>query len=265
MHPEVKGKKGDKCPKCGMDLVAVKENSDQYTVALTTSPKAIQAGEPAQLAFTFKESDRKVSLEISHEMKVHLMTISEDLTWFRHIHPEEQKDGSYTITETFPYSGRYLIFTDFKPADAAPIVNKKIIEVKGNTNNNKADNSEKFISEVDGYKVTLENGNDFKSNRTQSLKISIKQNGKALTENDIQQYLGANAHIVMIGRSDKEYLHIHPVTDKRFPVYAETHIEKPGIYRIWVQFKSDEKVHTADFTVNVKGEHNDNSERKHVH
>ena len=59
----------------------------------------------------------------------------------------------------------------------------------------------------------------------------------------------------MIGLADKDFLHIHPVSDKRFSLFAETHIDKPGIYRIWVQFQISGKVHTADFTVKVeKGE-----------
>lgn len=62
---------------------------------------------------------------------------------------------------------------------------------------------------------------------------------------------GATAHIVMIGKADKDFLHIHSVSDKRFSIYAETHIKKSGIYRIWIQFKTNGKVHTADFTVNV--------------
>lgn len=67
----------------------------------------------------------------------------------------------------------------------------------------------------------------------------------------MQPYLGATAHIVMINKADKDFLHIHPMSDKRFPIYAETYIEKAGLYRMWVQFKIDEKVHTADFTVVV--------------
>lgn len=198
-------------------------------------------------------------------MKIHLMVVSEDLTWFHHIHPEEQPDGMYTITETFPDGGKYLLFADFKPSGADQIVNKQEIEVKGTRSINNEDVSNKWISKVDGYTVTLANGSDFKTNKTQYLEIFIEKEGKILKESDLQQYLGASAHIVMISKVDKDFLHIHPVSDNRFPIFAQTHIEKAGVYRMWAQFKIDGQVHTADFTIDVKtGEKND-QEVEHAH
>jgi len=271
MHSEITGKKGNKCPECGMDLVAVSdENSTKVKVKLITEPQAIEAGTPIQLTFTFEENDKKVPLDISHEMKVHLMVVNEDLTWFRHIHPEEQADGSYTLSENFPNGGKYFLFTNFKPQGAASTVDKKEISVKGNPDNSKADFSIKRVSIVDGYTVTIENGNDLKTGRIQPLEISVEKDDKKLSENDIEPYLGATAHIVMISKADKDFLHIHPLSDKRFPIYAQTHIEKPGIYRIWVEFQTNGKVHTADFTVNVaegkqtgNEEHQEHNEHHH--
>ncbi len=130
-------------------------------------------------------------------------------------------------------------------------MDKKEIKVKGNPGNDKDNDTSKFVSEVDDYIVTLKNGTDFKTNRTQSVEISVVKDEKKLSENDIGQYLGAAAHIVMIGKADKDFLHIHPISDKRFPIYAETHIKKPGTYRMWVQFQTGGKVHTTDFTVDV--------------
>ncbi|MFA4869947.1 MAG: heavy metal-binding domain-containing protein [Pedobacter sp.] len=267
MHPEVTGKQGEKCPKCGMDLKAVNpENTAAYAVQLTTSPQNVEAEKPTKLMLAVKKEEKIVSLDISHEMKIHLMVVSEDLTWFRHIHPEEQKDGTYVISETFPTGGKYLLFTDFKPSGGEQTLNKKEIEVQGKSSPVNNDVSTKYISKVDGYTVTLTNGSDFKTNKTQHLEISIEKDGKKLIENDLQQYLGASAHIVMIGKVGKEFLHIHPVSDSRFPVFAQTHIEKAGVYRMWAQFKIDGKVHTADFTVDVaEGKKGENEEKSHAH
>lgn len=267
MHPEVTGQKGDRCPKCGMDLKAAhQENSNEYQVQLSTFPQTIEAGIPTELIFAIKNKNQNVTLEISHEMKIHLMAVSEDLTWFRHIHPEEQADGTYVITETFPNGGKYLLFTDFKPSGAAQFVNRQTIEVEGVHRSDDQKLSPPLISEAGGYTVTLENGNDFKTNRTQSLEISVEINSRKLKEEDLQPYLGASAHIVMISEKDKEFLHIHPVSNDRFPIYSETYIEKSGTYRMWVQFNIDGQVHTADFTVDVpEGEKAEKEEMQHGH
>ncbi|MCE7044476.1 heavy metal-binding domain-containing protein [Dyadobacter sp. CY312] len=267
MHPEVIGKQGDNCPKCGMELKAVQsKNAHEYQVQLTTSPKTVEAGKATELTIVIKGNEQIVPLDISHEMKIHLMAVSDDLTWFRHIHPEEQTDGTYIVTETFPKDGKYLLFADFKPSGAPQALHRQEIEVQGNYVAGDEEITNKWISETDGYRVVLENGIDFRTNKTQDLEISIEKDGKKLIEADLQQYLGASAHIVMIGKVGKEFLHIHPVSDSRFPVFAQTHIEKAGVYRMWAQFKIDGKVHTADFTVDVtEGKKGANEEKSHAH
>jgi hypothetical protein len=58
-----------------------------------------------------------------------------------------------------------------------------------------------LVSTVDGFTVTLLNGEDFKTNRNQGLQFSVEKDGKKLEEKDMQIYLGATAHIVMISKS----------------------------------------------------------------
>lgn len=236
-----------------------------FSLQLTTSPQNVEAGKLTQLTLAVKQDEKMVTLDISHEMNLHLMVVSEDLTWFRHIHPEEQTDGAYAITETFPTGGKYLLFSDFKPTGGEQTLNKQEIEVQGKSRAISNDVSTKYISKVDGFTVTLLNGNYFKTNKTQRLEISIEKDGKKLIEKDLEQYLGASAHIVMIGKVGKEFLHIHPVSDSRFPVFAQTQIENAGIYRMWAQFKIDGKVHTADFTVDVTEEKKAKTKKSRMH
>lgn len=226
-------------------------SQSESKVTMVTAPQRIEAGAPAKLTFVFEENGNQVPLSISHEMKLHLMVVNDDLTWFWHIHPKEQADSSFVITEKFPHGGKYLLFSDYKPEGGEATVDKKEITVQGTAGSSKADLTPKFVSVVDGFELTLENGGDLKTHGTQSLEISVVKDGVRLSETDIEPYLGATAHLAMISEKDKEFMHIHPVSDKRFPIYANAHIEKAGVYRIWVEFKTNGTVHTADFTVNV--------------
>lgn len=271
MHPEVTGKQGDKCSKCGMDLELVqKDNSENTDVKLAFTPQTIEAGKPTQLSVAITEDGKNVALDVVHEKKIHMLVVNEELTWFDHIHPTEQANGNHTITATFPYSGKYIIYTDFKASNSSATVNKQEIEVAGNITAKPDATKNKWVSKADGYTVTLVNGNDFKTNRPQHMGISIEKDGKFITGKDIQQYLGAVAHVVVIGKSDKDFLHIHPTSNEKFPIHGETRFEKAGVYRMWVQFQLDGKVHTADFTVNVaegkeviESEPHDHSGHKH--
>ncbi|MFD2905032.1 heavy metal-binding domain-containing protein [Sphingobacterium anhuiense] len=264
MHPEVTGHKGDKCSKCGMELQPIhQEDSTKLAVSILASPQPIEAGKQTALSISIKENEKNVVLEEVHEMKMHLLVVKEDLSWFDHIHPEEQQDGTYGVKETFPVAGNYLLFTDYKPKGLGGEVAMKKLEVTGTSVNSSFELNPKAIATTAGYTVTLINANDLKTNQTQDLQFSVEKNAKKLKEGDFQNYLGATAHIVMIGAKDKDFLHIHPVSDKRFPIYAQTNIKKAGIYRMWAQFKIDGQVHTADFTVDVAQGEKGNDEGKH--
>lgn len=235
-----------------MDLeLAQKDNTENVEVKIIATPQKIEAGKPTQLTVAITKDGKNAVLDVIHEKQIHMLIVNEELTWFNHIHPTKQADGKHTVTETFPYAGKYLVFTDFKASNALATVNKEEIVVAGNVTAKPDAIKNKWVSKVGGYTVILANGNNFKTNRPQHMGISIEKDGKFITEKDIQPYLGAAAHIVAIGKTDKDFLHIHPTSNKKYPIFGETRFEKAGVYRIWAQFQLGGKVHTADFTVNV--------------
>ena len=78
----------------------------------------------------------------------------------------------------------------------------------------------------------------------------MMQNGKEVDVNTLEDYLGAKAHMVVVGLVDKKYLHVHPsVEGGKFDLH--TTFDKPGVYRGWIQYQSKGKVHTSDFVFNV--------------
>ncbi|AQW91710.1 hypothetical protein [Elizabethkingia anophelis] len=226
-------------------------HTNKPEVTIKSEPKITEAGKLSFFLISVTENDKNIPLEVVHTMKMHLLLVNEELTWFDHIHPEEQTDGTYFVSETFPSAGKYLLFIDYKPIGGEATVETHTVEVQGKQLPGSPELQTKLVAAIDGYLVTLVNRNDLKTNRKQSLQFSVEKNGTRLQEKDMQPYLGATAHIVMINKADKDFLHIHPKSDYRFPIYAETYIEKAGLYRMWVQFKIDGEVRTADFTVVV--------------
>ena len=83
MHPEVTGKEGDMCPKCGMKLEhndnAGKSNGKAYVMNFKAVPGSVEAGKAALLSFTpgVKGSEGElVPLDLHHEKKILLIVVS---------------------------------------------------------------------------------------------------------------------------------------------------------------------------------------------
>src|SRR4029079_16688422 len=57
--------------------------------------------------------------ELVHEKEFHLFVISQDMQFFEHIHPEEAKDGTWSIDVVLPKPGYYALVSDFAPKGAS--------------------------------------------------------------------------------------------------------------------------------------------------
>ncbi|HET9431963.1 MAG TPA: heavy metal-binding domain-containing protein [Chitinophagaceae bacterium] len=275
-----KGKTYDqpgKCPVCGMKLEHYdggEDNGLMYKMQYASNPAELTAGEPATLSFTPKvvgKESESVALDLQHEKKIHLIVVSDDLSYFEHIHPDFQADGSYQIkvlakgksytegagkNETrFENGGNYFLFADYKPTGGSHQVEKVPFIVKGVPKVVVRYTTEKLSGNSGNYSVTLNaTGGKLITGTQMHIAGTVLKDGKEIDATTLEDYLGAKAHMVVISLDDKEYLHVHPdVANGKFDLH--TTFKNPGIYRGWIQFQADGKVHTVDFTMNVvKGE-----------
>lgn len=271
-----KGKTYDKpgkCPVCGMNLEHYdggEDNGLTYKMQFASNPAQISAGQPAVLSFTPKAVEKEneaVALDVQHEKKIHLIVVSDDLAYFEHIHPDYQSDGSYQIkvldkgqnysegpgkNETrFENGGNYFLFADYKPTGGAHQVEKIPVKVNGTSKPPATFKADKLSGATGNYSVTLNpTGGKLVTGVQIHIAGSVMKNGKEVDPNTLENYLGAKAHMVVISLDEKEYLHVHPdVVAGKFDL--NTTFKKPGIYRGWIQFQAEGKVHTIDFTMNV--------------
>lgn len=257
MHPEVTGKEGDECPKCGMKLEHNDNAAAPSDVAMqfSTNPAAANPNEEVNLIMTPKKKDNaqeQVALDVEHTKKIHLIVVSEDLSWFDHIHPELNADGTYSVKEKFPAAGKYTLFADYKPSGANHTVDVLNVAVSGTAPAAKKYGADKLTGDGgDGFSVSLSpEGGKFLTNMPMHINGVTMQNGKEVDVNTLEDYLGAKAHMVVVSLADKKYLHVHPsVEGGKFDLH--TTFDKPGVYRGWIQYQSKGKVHTSDFVFNV--------------
>jgi hypothetical protein len=242
-----------------MDLMPKKGPANtpgQIEMRFSADPDRPKPEEDVSLVLTPVSKEQPgapVPLEVEHTKKIHLIIVNEDLSWFEHIHPAELTDGTYRVLEKFPSPGAYTLFADYKPTGGEPKVDRLSLEVKGDAPAAKAYETDRLSSDAgDGFTAVLTPaGGQLSTGQTSHIEGKVLRNGKELDVNTLEDYLGAKAHMVVIGLTDKNYLHVHPgVSGSAFDL--QTTFEKPGIYRGWLQFQSANKIYTSDFVFKVR-------------
>ncbi|MCF3107949.1 hypothetical protein LL912_04080 [Niabella sp. CC-SYL272] len=235
---------------------------------LLTAPETVTADKAILLSFKPVRragSGGPVTLVPQHEAAFHLIVLNEALTWFRHLHPVLQADGSYTVRVTFPAAGNYLLYADYQPEGALPVVDKIALQVSGNSQHLVAAGSEKLTATTGDFTISIDLSAPLYTGASLHLPFRIEREGKQLHAGALSPYLGAVAHLILIHRDDKDFLHIHPQAGTDVPVVAHTQFEKAGNYRIWIQFNVDGTVYTADFTLDVKDAVHGTPVQQHIH
>jgi hypothetical protein len=223
----------------------VSENG--YT--LTPYTESIKPGEPTDFRFAVTGPDGRpvTDYQVLHDKKLHFIVVSRDLGVFRHLHPAEAGGGVWSVRLTLPEAGAYRAFADFAPAGGEALTLGADLAVAGDYEP-KALPEASRTAQVDGYTVNLEG--DLTPGRSSRLVLTVSKDGEPVT--DLQPYLGAYGHLVVLREGDLGYVHVHPETDLidgmvKFWLAAPG----PGRYRMFFDFKADGTVHTAAWTVQV--------------
>lgn len=220
--------------------------NNEYSMALSSAPQHIIPEQETMLTLTHQ---KPLKLEITHEQKIHLIIVSEDLSFFNHIHPVETEEG-YTAKTKFPSSGKFYLFADYKPQGSDQMVNKLEISVSGTAPSPQEYSKEKLTGDSGAYSISLVSNRAKFTNGHMMIDGILKKDGKEIDPSTLDDFLGAKAHVVLISVEDKEYIHVHPeVENGKYKLHAS--FTKPGIYRGWIQFQDKGRVYTTDYVINV--------------
>lgn len=219
-----------------------------------TDPAKPIAGKPVTLKLMIHEADGGVVREFDtvHEKLVHLIIVRDGLDEFAHVHPAVDEQGNLTITHTFPKAGKYRLFADYKRKDKAGAVAKAQIEVSGESSPPAAlavDAPGKVTADGLVAQVELKNA---KAGEESEVRFRLSDEaGKPV--NDLQPYLGARGHLVVISADGTQYVHAHPMDapSAANEVVFMSHFPKAGLYKGWGQFRLADKVRTMPFVVQI--------------
>lgn len=220
------------------------------------SPGDVTANSPVTLAFTVKDAQGATvrELPLVHEKPMHLLVVSNDLKDFFHLHPAPQADGTFRVQHTFPSGGGYTAFVDFTPQGSPQVVERIPLAVKGAARAKAALQADTaFTRSVDGMRVTMTPGKPLRAGDGLMLQFAVTDEKTGKPVADLQPYLGAMAHFVILSEDLKDFLHAHPMDGATGSgtVSAHTVFPRAGLYKVWAQMQRNGKPFTVPFVLNV--------------
>ena len=216
-----------------------------------TDPQEPKAGSPTELTLQIQGADDTPirQFDVMHEKLVHLIVVRDGLDEFAHLHPEVNSTGELTVEYVFPKSGTYRLFVDHQPQGQTPGLATGELIIAGEDEPAVAlvpDTSDTvMVGEIKAH-IAMTPGDHETTVRFHLVDLA----GKTVT--DLDPYLGAMGHLVIISADGRDYVHAHPLSEaKTAPdgaVAFAAHFSKPGIYRMWGQFQHQGTVFTVPFT-----------------
>lgn len=267
MHPDIVAQAEGTCSRCGMKLVPGDPlDAREYLVNLTSAPQAVRPGRPAHLVFTIRDPQTRAAVRnfaIVHDKPFHLFVVSHDLEFYDHLHPEMRPDGTWAIDVTVPKPGYYKLYADFLPIGGTPQVIPRLL-VAGNPRD--LDEAHAHLPAQDltpktagSMTVSISLPTDgLVAGRDEKLLYRIVDSKTGRPVTDLEAYLAAYGHTLVVSEDTLEYVHAHPVEllpDKIEEAAGgpeltfKALLPKPGRYRLWTQLKRGGTVSTISFTV----------------
>jgi hypothetical protein len=194
-----------------------------------------------------------VDYDVEHVEDLHLIAVRRDLSGYQRTHPVLGADGTWRVPlELTP--GSWRVVADSTPSALGrnlPLGSD--LSVPGELVPTPLPEPA-AATEVDGYTVVLTG--ELTAGRASELTFSVSRDGRPVT--DLQPYLGSFGTLVALRAGDLAYLHVHPAeppagtTPSAGPhkTFVAT-VPSAGTYRLFLDFRHGDAVHTAAFTVRV--------------
>lgn len=259
MHPEETAGAPGKCSRCGMALVPVDSHaSKEYRLDISTQPARIVPGKPFELKLSVRDektSKAVTDFTVVHERPFHLFIVREDLGHYQHVHPEKGPNGAWTIDVVLPEDGAYKIFADVLPRGGQPqVLVAPIVAGTPPAHYPPLVPDRVLKKTVDSMAVELalpDGGLTSGREQTLTYRLTDAATGRPVT--DLEPYLGAWGHTLIMSEGSHHFVHAHPVESLAkkggSTLTFHANLPHPGTYRVWTQFKRNGEISTAMFTI----------------
>jgi len=222
-----------------------------YTLRLDQTE--LTAGQPDNLRFVVDgpEGEPLTAYTPTHDKELHLIVVSRDLTSFQHLHPVRDDAGTWTVPLTVDAPGQYRVLADLAPGRSTKAMTLGADLFVAGDYQPRPLPAPQRIATVGDYTVRLDG--ELVAGKESKLTLTVSKAGRPVT--DLQPYLAAYGHLVVLRKGDLAYLHVHPggvpgdgrtAAGPAITFFAKA--PTSGDYRLFLDFRHQDVVRTAQFT-----------------
>lgn len=263
----------------GMNMSKEQTTSGTYKLQLLSSTNNLKPNEETTIKYKIVDdkSDVLKKFEFDHTKLMHFIVIRKDLQDFQHLHPDfNQNTGVFTIPVTFSDAGKYRLFADFTPAGSSmgsdgmmqsttPYQEVNVGDLAQYTPQDVTPDTD-TTKTVDGYQIDYSVPQNIQAGKEVKIMLHVTQDGNPVT--NMEEYLGAQAHGIILKKDTLDFAHIHAMgssmnhmmngqamhmemTNKGPDINFSYSFPSKGTYKLFTQFQLDGKVITTDYTFQI--------------
>jgi len=225
---------------------------DGYTFSAESTLLDGTAGAPFRFRITDPAGAVVHDYAVTHERQLHLVLVARDLAAYHHLHPTLEADGSWAVALPALTPGAYRAFAAFTVAGGPALTLGLDLFVPGGALYSPLPPPAGRAA-VHGYDVSVTGAPALGEGG--EVAITLTSGGAPVT--DLEPYLGALGHLVVIRASDLALVHTHPLDGGAAGAPAgptvrfHVAVSAPGAHRMFFEFAHGGALHTAPFTVHV--------------
>ena len=222
-----------------------------YPVDLRATPTT--TGVRLRLSVATPVSNRIVrAFTVVHERPMHLFVVGDGLRFFAHEHPVQQRDGVFMLDLALPRPGPYMAIAEFLPEGGTAQLFQQQFTTGAAIDTAAPPEVDVAPKVVDGMRVSLDLSR-LKAGQTTLIVARVEDAASGAEITDLEPYLGARAHMLIVATDLTEAIHGHPEDDRAPGLTFTPIIPRRGRYKLWIQIQRRGTVSTIPFVVEAAG------------
>jgi hypothetical protein len=245
-----------------------------YKLVDRSPASTVSAGKPTTVGFTVQQPSgqplTRFKTGAGPHTGIHVIIVADDISTIIHRHPPPDAQGHVSEQVVFPRPGNYTVLADVYPK-GLQIPNFQLrydVDVEGKSKPQPLPPF-KATQVVDGYRVTLHGKPNLRAVQPKILTFTVTApNGKPTR---FTVWFGALAHAVFFHKGSLAYFHTHicgpntpgctsvigqpsikGTSTKPGVLHAGVYLPAAGIWRLFLQLKTDGRILTVPYTLQVR-------------